>query len=412
MNARISRRSFVKLGLAAAASTWAPLSALLSACSQGSPGSAGATAIPVEPAETPVPDVLPHTYAPDDPNIRYTGRIDFSDPARPRFSAPGVYIRARFRGTGAAVLLEDEFKWGTSRNYYDAVIDYSTVVKISPEQSRIRYPLASGLPYGEHNLTLVKRTEASVGACTFLGFEFDGEALPSGEAASRRIEFVGDSITCGAGDEARVNSEQCQEDGWGQPYNNARLSYGPVLARGLGADYHLTAVSGIGMVRNYSFLYDARPMPEVYDTLFLEQSDSPVWDPARFVPDALVIALGTNDFSPGDSDRPIMEVGVWAQACVQFVEKLRGYFPDATLFLASSPMLGDNWPTHAYKSATDQKTAISQVVETFNQRGDAKVYKFLASPIVGMGCGTHPDVSQHAAIATQLGGFIASVMGW
>jgi len=53
----------------------------------------------------------------------------------------------------------------------------------------------------------------------------------------------------------------------------------PVLARNLNADYHVSAVSGIGLVRNYSFQYDARPLPEVYDLLYFEQTDSPAGIP-------------------------------------------------------------------------------------------------------------------------------------
>jgi hypothetical protein len=75
-------------------------------------------------------------------------------------------------------------------------------------------------------------------------------------------------------------------------------------------------------------------------------------------------------------------------------------------------MLGDNWPNGEYKSASDQKLAIAKVVRALNDAGDARVYQFLASPIVGMGCGTHPNVDQHAAMASQLGSFIGSVMGW
>jgi lysophospholipase L1-like esterase len=413
MRTNMNRRDFLKLGLAALVSTSAPVATLLAACSpknklQPTPT---ATMTPL-PSATATPDTSPHIYPPEDANIRYVGRIDFSDVTQPKFSAPGVYIQARFYGTGAAVMLKDEFKWGTFRNYYDAVVDGTTVVKVAPESSITRYEVAAGLPAGEHTLTLVKRTEASIGACTFLGFEFAGTILPPPEKPSRRIECIGDSITCGAGDEAFNNSKECSEDGWGQPYNNARLAYGPVLAQLLNADYHLSAVSGIGLIRNYSFQYDARPMPEVYDSLFFELTESPKWDPKRYVPDVIVVALGTNDFSPGDSDRPIMEVDTWVAAGIQFLDKLRGFYPDAHIFCASSPMLGDHWPTQAYRSATDQRTAITQVVEHFNQNGDDKVHKIIVTQIVGMGCGTHPDVKQHTAMAESMSSMIASIMGW
>jgi lysophospholipase L1-like esterase len=130
------------------------------------------------------------------------------------------------------------------------------------------------------------------------------------------------------------------------------------------------------------------------------------------VPDAVVIGLGTNDFSPGDSDRPTMDVGAFAMAYVEFIGTLRGYYPKADIFCISSPMLGDHWPKPEEKSATNQKAAITKVVDELNGKGDAKVHKFFVNPIVGAGCATHPNTDQHALLASQLGGFIAPIMGW
>jgi lysophospholipase L1-like esterase len=398
---RISRREFLGLGL----------TTVLSAC-------APKIAVPLTPTAdlaatgTRLADTSLRTYAPDDPNIRYPGRIDFSDPAKPKFSAPAVYIRARFRGTAVSVLLEDEFKWGTNRNYYDALIDGGPALKIAPKQGVTRCEAAAGLPNAEHELLLVKRTEASIGYSKFLGVEVTGEMLPPPERPARRMEFIGDSITAGAGIEADNNSVECQADGWGQPYNNARLAYGPVLARSLNAEYHVSAVSGIGLVRNYSFQYDARPMPEVYDLTFFEQTASPKWDARLFVPDALVLALGTNDFSPGDSEREPMGVDAFTEAYIAFIERLRGYYPQAEVFVVSSPMLGDHWPIPANTFATDQKNAITKTVDSLNAKGDTKIHKYFSLPVVGIGCGTHPSVEQQAMMATQLRSVIVPVMGW
>jgi lysophospholipase L1-like esterase len=401
MKIKISRRKFLELGLTGILSACAPKIA-----PTPSPDLAGTLARSR--------DTTLRTYPPDDPNILYTGRIDFSDPRMPKYSAPGVAIRARFRGTAASVMLADQFRYGTNKNYYDAVIDGATAIKIAPSaaSSSNTYAIVSGLANAEHTIELVKRTEASIGYGKFLGFQFAGDILPAPARPARRMEFIGDSITCGTGDEADYNSPQCTEDGWGQPYNNVRLAYGPVLARSLGAEYHVSAVSGIGLTRNYSFQYDPRPMPEVYDSLYFEQIQSPRWDTTKYVPDAVVIGLGTNDFSPGDSDRPTMDVDVFAKAYVQFIGTLRGYYPAAEIFCTSSPMLGDHWPKPEDKSATNQKAALAQVVTELNAKGDAKVHKIIVNPIVGAGCTTHPNTDQHALLANQLGGIIAPIMGW
>ncbi|MGB7538804.1 MAG: SGNH/GDSL hydrolase family protein [Anaerolineales bacterium] len=402
MTKRISRREFLSLGLTTALSACAPKLGMPTA----------KPSVDISAAKTKYADTTPRIYAPDDPNLQYTGRIDFSNPKEPQFSAPGVYLHAHFRGTGVAVMLEDEFQWGTNRNYYDAVINEETVVKITPEKGFTRYEVASGLSNAYQTITLVKRTEASIGFSKFLGIEIAGELTPPGERPARRIEFIGDSITAGAGIEAFNDSSDCLVDGWGQPYNNARLAYGPVLARSLGAEYHVSAVSGIGLVRNYSFQYDARPMPDVYDLTFFEQTASPKWDTRLFIPDAVVVALGTNDFSPGDSEREGMSVDAFAAAYIAFIEKLRGYYPKAEIFGVSSPMLGDHWPAPADTFATDQKKAIALAVETLNGKGDPKVHAYTSLPIVGIGCGTHPNVEQQAMLAAQLRTAIAPVMGW
>lgn len=351
------------------------------------------------------------TIAPPDPRISYTGRIDFSDPSRPRFGSSASEVRARFTGSTISVLIQDEFRYG-HRNYYDAIVDGGAPRKISPAQDTQEYPVAAGLPPGEHTIVLVKRTEAGIGWGEFLGFRLDGDLLEAPPPSRRRIEFIGDSITAGSGDEAADGSSECQEDGYGQPYENAYLSYGPVLARALGADDVVTAVSGIGVVRNYGHGSDQRTMPQVYDLTFTNLPDSPRWDPSRFVPDALVVALGTNDFSLGDSPRPRMDVDDFVSAYGAFVAHLRAEYPDAVIFCVSSPMLGDDYPTPSDHFATDQRTALTRVVDARRAAGDAAVHAFFVTRQRGGGCGTHPTTAQQAATAGELGAFMKTTLGW
>ena len=354
-------------------------------------------------------EITGQIFAADHPSIQYWGRIDFSDPKKPKFSAAAIVIRARFQGTSIGVVLEDEHKWGSNRNYYDAIVDDGAPVKIGAIQTSGAYPVQTGLPEGEHTLTLVKRTESLIGYGRFLGLVSDGKLLPPPARPTRRIEIIGDSISAGGGIEARNGSPQCQEEGWGQPYNNARLAFGPVLARALGAEYQDQGYSGIGLVRNYG---DGLPMPGIYDRIFLEDANSPLWDRTRFAPDVVVVALGTNDFSPGSTPRPPMEVRRFAAAYIDFLTRLRAYHQDAHIVCVSSPMLGDGWPKPTDTAATDLRIALDQVVDHFAIRGDVKVHRFFATRVQGQGCGSHPDVAQQAATAKELGTYLASLLGW
>ncbi len=354
-----------------------------------------------------------HFYEADDPNLQLTGRIDYTNPKQVRFSAPGVYITARFRGVGVSAKLVDQHLYGKYQNYFDVVVDGGEPTKLAVTADQSDFVLASGLAPGEHVITIAKRTESSIGYTEFGGFTITGELLTPPERPSRRVVFIGDSITCGSGSEAKNGSPECEEDGWGQPYNNAYKAYGPVLARDLDADYQVTAVSGIGLVRNYSNMYDARPMPEVYDLTFLESMNrTKLWDTNAFVPDAVVIALGTNDFSPGDSERENMDIATFSEAYVSFVDALRGYYPDAHFFAVSSPMLGNGWPKAADTFLDDQKAAIAEVARHFADAGDDRVHEFVTTKLSGTGCGTHPSVEQHASMAAELGDYIKTTMGW
>ena len=360
--------------------------------------------------ELPAPEE--HDYDADDPNIQYMGRLDWTDAKAPRFAASAVQLRVKFSGTGATVKLLDENRYGQNKNYFEVLVDDQPAVKLQALKTQTSYEVAKDLPNGEHTLTVAKRTESAVGYAAFMGLTIQGELLEPPARPERRIELIGDSISCGSGNEAADGSTECSEDGWGQPYHNGYLAYGPVMARALDAEYHVTAVSGIGLIRNYSSMYDARPMPEVYDLMYPQEMVSAVWDTSEFTPDAVLVTLGTNDFSPGDSARDKMTVETYAAAYIEFVTTLRGYYPDAHIFGVSSPMLGDGWPEASDMSATDLKSAIAAMVEHFATAGDDKVHQFNVTKLIGTGCGTHPSAEQDASMAAELGEYVAETLGW
>lgn len=354
-------------------------------------------------------DVSEHTYTYSDPNIVYSGRIQFQDGKAPRFSAPAVTITARFKGVGASMKINDN---ASTANWFDVIVDDkvldATKVKGDDNGNAV---LAADLPYGEHKISVVRRTEANVGTVDFRSFTFKGEILPPPAAPAHKIEIIGDSISAGSGNEALNGSDQCNED-YSRPYSSASKAWGPMLARHLDAEYQVTAVSGIGMTRNYNCT-DNNPMPLVYDRLFVESASSPVYDHTLYVPDAVVIMIGTNDFSPAGCMRPALNETVdpegyqlFITTLTDFVNKLRGYHPDAEIFLLASPMLNDGWPDATYTSNTSQRAAITQVVDDVNAAdGAGKLHVILpnyaGARYVGRGCGTHPNVWEHGLIAGQ-----------
>lgn len=388
-------------------------------------------------------DTAIRTVTPDDTHLLYSGRIDFTDPTQPVYSAPGVTVTAAFTGVSISVMFQDSF---TGSNYYNVIVDGTQTFLIQPKSQTTKYDVvpnaAQNIPplaYGQHTVVFVKRTEASQGPVTFLGFEFGGAPAPAPAGPTRRIEIIGDSISTGSGDEPGVNQVSCNTDG-GNPAQNAYLSYGAVLARNLNAEYHISSAAGRGAMRNYE-CGSLDTLPAVYDHINLHDMTSPIWDHKKYVPDAIILALGTNDFSPDDCNEPPLspecdpsDYQLYITDMEQFIAKLRGYFPDAQVILTSSPMLVNGWPTPVqmgdagqtcdYTSRTSHIAAMTTVVEYFNAAGDAKVHLVDTVPKGrGLGCGTHPNVTEQMEIGGTPDSYnpnaadillnpVKAIMGW
>lgn len=107
-------------------------------------------------------------YKPDNPNIQYVGRIDFSNKRLPRFWQPGVYFSVKFKGDKCEVILNDEELYGKNHNYIEIVVDgkaYRTQTKSKTDTIKIKGIAGSGL----HTLMVCKNTEANIGYLELVG---------------------------------------------------------------------------------------------------------------------------------------------------------------------------------------------------------------------------------------------------
>src|SRR6185295_687477 len=119
-------------------------------------------------------------------------------------------------------------------------VDGQPASVIVADPAKTVYAAATGLPDKEHTLELFKRTEPLVGTTQFLGLQIPkGKLLPLPARAKRRIEIVGDSISCGYGNESANQNEHFEPK-----TENNYLAYGAVAARAVGAEYVSVAWSG------------------------------------------------------------------------------------------------------------------------------------------------------------------------
>src|ERR1700761_5216610 len=139
----------------------------------------------------------------NDPHIKYVGRIDHSNPLAPRFWNPGVYVQAKFAGTSLTISVNDEELWGVTHNYLEIAIDNNQPLRVQTTGKTNVIKVADNLPKGAHTVPICKDTESGIGYIEFVGLTCE-ELLPF-TPPQRKIEYYGDSITCGmASDESVV----------------------------------------------------------------------------------------------------------------------------------------------------------------------------------------------------------------
>lgn len=371
-----------------------------------------------------------------DAQPRLVGRYDLTTPGRATFDWSGNVITARFEGSELTVGLEAE-----AYIIFTAKIDDRDPIKFEAAPGKTGYVLATGLGPGPHEVVLHRNSEALFGAVTFTGFGYGagGKPLPPTERP-RRIEIIGDSITCGYGSEGQ--NATCPFDIPKDPAEptknrvavseNQYLAYGSIAARELSADAVTLCFSGKGVYQNYregGFGEgpdvaaappdpDARTtMPAYWERTRAMQPDGPRWDfAAEPEPQVVVISLGTNDFARDlnqDSIADGIDQGRFRQAYTDFVQLVRQRRPNAHVFLALSPMITDNFPLDDARK--DFRSILRSIAADFEGRGDRKVYFMELVEMgtrYGLGCDYHPNLEVHRIMADQLVGAIRSKTCW
>jgi len=273
-------------------------------------------------------------------------------------------------------------------------------------------PLFESQKPERHKIKVVKRSENDKGKFGIAGIDMDGELLPLNAPAKKpRLELIGDSITCGYGNEAKN-----RDGGFLPAEENGLAAYGAVTARLLGAEYHSVSVSGISLcnpldpdfsleVPGYPGLrVKVKAMEDYYeytDRLHEEargkREDFTKWDFRRFKPDAIVINLGTNDSyrikAAKDKQAEIDHFESRYLAFIKLVRRLNGAEPVICCTLGSMDYyLYDN---------------IAGVVRKYkNETSDERIFSFKFGGIFpieeGYGAGDHPSLITHRRMGEEL----------
>jgi lysophospholipase L1-like esterase len=346
---------------------------------------------------------------PSNPSIKVQGRVDASNPQRYRFDYPGVRFTMRFTGSNS---LAAKLK-GSAQTYFEAFVDGKPALDATGHQAIYRSlgdttivitnKLAKNQP---HEVVLFKRTENLDNTpAEFMGFVVDDKATCTPAAPlykARKIEFLGNSITCAFGTESKnIHSTFTAET------ENNYLSYANVLSRAFDADVNIVAHSGRGVVRNYGDKSMVSTKEATVPKLFgrvLDSDSTSRWDFKRYQPDAVVVNLGTNDYSTW----PHPLKAIFIDGYLKLIAKIRtAYGSQTQIFCVVGPMIDE--PCYSY---------VKEMVEMQqNANNDSRIHfigipKSILSVEKDYGASGHPGGDGQKKMAQLVAPVISTVMSW
>ncbi|WP_233585077.1 SGNH/GDSL hydrolase family protein [Corallococcus sp. CA054B] len=352
-----------------------------------------------------------------DARVRYVGRTYRSDTGVV-FSHPGVTVRARFWGDAVRMRLDDAGTGGdVGTNHFDVVVDGAAPKLLAVRPGQGSYLLASDLPVGLHTVELFKRTESLVGASTLLALEVHGEFRePPPRHTGLKLEFIGDSITCGYGTDVTFIPEtsSSKAPGFTSKHQNPRRGHAWLTAQRLGAEAVFVCYSGHGVYRNLD-LSTSGLIPALYERAVPDHPAT--WDFSNASPDVIVLNAGTNDTFAGAGTAAFLpDEAAFKAAYRTFLERLRALHPRAHIVCTLGSM------TDGFKRKEQQGVVtsvhvgdwISQLVAERQRLGDARVHRHvmaMQNPFAdGVGEDWHPSAATHQKMAESLSRFIQDVV--
>jgi lysophospholipase L1-like esterase len=303
------------------------------------------------------------------------------------------YIEFDFKGSKCQLQLRN-IAPASDYNYIAVEMDgeYTGRIKIDSNITKT-YTINTKLKRAHHLVRIYKATESHNGQVVvekIIGKKVHAINHP----AQKKIEFIGNSITCGFGDDTK--DIPCGTGKW-YDQHNAYWAYGPRVARDLHLDFMLCSVSGIGIYRNWNS--NGPTMPQVYESAYLDIDSTQRWNFNQYTPDIVSICLGTNDFSDGDgkSERNPFDSAAYISHYVDFIGTVYSHYPHTQIALLTSPMLNGEKSDLLF-------TCLKSVKEKTDQLYPAKspVELFQFKPMVPKGCGYHPDIDDHKIMADEL----------
>ena len=331
------------------------------------------------------------------------GRVSEIEKLSVDFAYPGVSFEIKVKAKSVSAVLMDV--GGSAHNHFNVLVDGAVVKTIEVSNKKESYLLVDDLDDATfHTIQLFKRTESFVGVTRFFGFELTGfVATAKVDVPNKKLLIIGDSFSCGYGNDVEFTADQNPETGFHAKNENNYKAYGAIAARELNYQYQCIAYSGRGMYRNFN-LSKTNTLPDIFPLIFPDKAESKQWDMKNYIPDVIVIKLGTNDFF-GESRSPIQVVdsAAYVTAYLNFVTYLKELFPKAQVVCVVGGMMSDSWPA-GRNNLTTMRNYVVTVIEKANTEAKSEKCHYLEFPQHQNVYGEdwHPTASWHLNYAELL----------
>jgi hypothetical protein len=288
--------------------------------------------------------------------------------------------------------------------------------------------LLTGVTAGNHTIGVYKNTDSFYGG----SYVFDGFTPYAGNPANiikasyvfaHHIEWVGDDITAGAGDNSANlppaagydYAQACPENAVS---SNEYFGYSRLVSEYFDAERHNLSVASLGVYES-DYPQTSLIAPLYLQVLPVEADGGAAWGFASFTPDLVVVNLGSyGDFSNVTTYPPPTGLVPGYQTALEgFLQIVRAKHPDAFILVVSGNGYGGDESSTEAVGWTD--IAVSSYAAAAH---DLNITYFpvdispTENPIYGTGaayaCQWRPSVAGQADLAAQVEAEIETLLRW
>ena len=249
-----------------------------------------------------------------------------------------------------------------------------------------------------NHFQFVKRTEAFCGTVVLKAIECSHPLLPIAPKKHVKIEFIGNSLTCGYGNVVSIPAppEGNPSTGFHSIHEDFSTSWAGRIIDSLNAHYAIVAWSGKGILRNYDCSSE-QTMKEIYTQVL----PGVPYD-FQFQPDIIIVNLGANDFGCETSQDIPLIYKDFVNAYDTLIAIIRHQHPLTPILLTRGGYLSDSYPKNK-NQLSHHLSAVQEVVKLQYQRGDRLVFTAEFDPISSpYGENWHPSRADHLKMANKM----------